>query len=70
MRARKVGDIVTVAIDINDKAQFDNTSGRSKEASAKGAFGFDLGWGGFGMADKSGSASADLDASGSADAKG
>jgi flagellar L-ring protein FlgH len=70
MRARQVGDIITVAIDINDKAQFDNTSGRSKEANAKGSFAFDLGWGGFGMADKSGSASADLSASGSADAKG
>ena len=70
MRARNVGDIITVAIDINDKAQFDNTSGRSKEANAKGTFGFDLGWGGFGMADKSGSASANLNASGSADAKG
>jgi flagellar L-ring protein precursor FlgH len=70
MRARKVGDIVTVAIDINDNAQFDNTSGRSKEGNAKGTFGFDLGWGGFGMADRSGSASADLNASGSVDAKG
>lgn len=70
MRARKVGDIITVAIDINDKAQFDNTSGRSKEASAKGSFAFDLGWGGFGLADKKGSASADLAASGSANAKG
>ena len=71
MRARNVGDIITVAIDINDKAQFDNTSGRSKEANAKGTFGFDLSWGGFGMpANKAGSASADLNASGSADAKG
>ncbi len=71
MRARQVGDIITVAIDINDKAQFDNTSGRSKEASAKGTFGFDLGWGGFGMPEaKSGQASADINASGSADAKG
>ena len=70
MRARKGGDIVTVAIDINDQAQFDNSSGRSKEANAKGTFGFDLGWGGFGMADRSGSASADISASGSADAKG
>ncbi len=70
MRARKVGDIVTVAIDINDNAQFDNTSGRSKEANAKGALGLNLGWGGFGMANRSGSASADLSASGSADAKG
>ena len=71
MRARNVGDIVTVAIDINDMAQFDNTSGRSKQANAKGTFGFDLSWGGFGMpAAKAGSASANLNASGSADAKG
>ncbi len=71
MRARNVGDIVTIAIDINDMAQFDNTSGRSKQANAKGSLGFDLGWGGFGMpAGKSGNASADLSASGSADAKG
>jgi flagellar L-ring protein precursor FlgH len=71
LRARKVGDIVTVAIDINDMAQFDNTSGRSKAANAKGNFGFNLGWGGFGMPEgKAGTASADLTASGSADAKG
>ncbi len=70
MRARKVGDIVTVTIDINDKAQFDNASGRSKQASAKGAFGLDLGWGGFGMADKAGKASADISGSAAAAAQG
>ena len=70
MRARKVGDIVTVAIDIDDKAQFDNASGRSKQASAKGSFGLDLGWGGFGMADKAGQASADISGSAAAAAQG
>ncbi len=57
LSARKVGDVVTVTIDINDKAQFDNASGRSKEAGGKGAFGIDLGFGGFGVPDQSGSAS-------------
>lgn len=71
LRARVVGDIVTVAIDINDMAQFDNTSGRSKAANAKGAFGLNLNWGGFGMPEeKAGSASADINGSSSADAKG
>ena len=70
MRASKVGDIVTVSIDINDKAQFDNTSGRSKEANAKGSFGLDLGFGGFNLGEQSASASGNLSASGSADAKG
>lgn len=70
LSARKVGDVVTVAIDINDQAQFDNASGRSKEADAKGSFGIDFGFGGFGAADQSGSASGHLDANGSLSAKG
>ena len=37
----RVGDIVTVIISINDKAQFDNTSDRSKTAASK----FDADWG-------------------------
>ena len=37
----RVGDIVTVIISINDKAQFDNTSDRSKTAASK----FDSNWG-------------------------
>jgi flagellar L-ring protein precursor FlgH len=70
LRAYKVGDVVTVTIDINDKAQFDNASGRSKEANAKGSFGLDLKFGGFGVADQSGAASGSLDAGGSLSAKG
>ena len=37
----RVGDIVTVIISINDKAQFDNTTDRSKTAASK----FDTNWG-------------------------
>jgi len=70
MRARKVGDIVTVAIDINDQAQFDNASGRSKQTDAKGSFGLDLGFGGLGIPSQSGKASGNLAANGAASAKG
>ena len=37
----RVGDIVTVIISINDKAQFDNATDRSKTAASK----FDANWG-------------------------
>jgi flagellar L-ring protein precursor FlgH len=70
LRAHKVGDIVTVTIAINDKAQFDNTSGRSKEGATKGSFAANLGFGGFGVPDQSGSASGDMNASGSTSSKG
>ena len=70
MRARNVGDIITVTIDINDKAQFANTSDRSKQADAKGTFGLDFGFGGFGAPDQSGKANGDLTASGSTSASG
>jgi flagellar L-ring protein precursor FlgH len=40
-RAKKVGDVVTVNIQIDDKAQFDNTSDRSRTSSAR--LGFDVG---------------------------
>ncbi|MFC4173065.1 flagellar basal body L-ring protein FlgH [Microvirga sp. GCM10011540] len=33
-RAKKVGDVMTVNISINDKAQFDNASDRSRKSSA------------------------------------
>ena len=70
MRARKVGDIVTITIDINDNAQFANTSDRSKQADAKGTFGIDFGFGGFSVPDQSGKANGDLTASGSTSASG
>jgi flagellar L-ring protein precursor FlgH len=70
LRARKVGDVVTVTIDINDKAQFDNASGRSKEAGAKGSFAAKIGLGGFGLGSASADASGNADASASAQSKG
>lgn len=70
LRAHKVGDIVTVSIDINDKAQFDNTSGRSKQADAKGSFAIDLGFSGFSVPEQSGEMAGNLDASGRTSAKG
>lgn len=70
LRARKVGDVVTVIIDINDKAQFDNQSGRSRERAAKGSFAASLGFGGFGVPEQGGEAAGDLDLSGSTRAKG
>ncbi|GJD52826.1 Flagellar L-ring protein [Methylobacterium crusticola] len=48
-RARNVGDVVTVSIVINDKAQFDNASDRSR--SQKSSLGFDFGYGVSGLKD-------------------
>lgn len=70
LRARKVGDVVTVSIDINDQAQFDNTSGRSKQAAAKGGFAMDLGFEGFSVPEQSGKIAGNLDSSGTVSAKG
>jgi len=70
LRARKVGDVVTVIIDIDDKAQFDNESGRSREGAAKGALKAGVAFGGFGLGSTSADASGTLDASGSASSKG
>ena len=70
LRARKVGDVVTVTIDINDEAQFDNQSDRSKEHGVAGSLAAALSFGGFGLATQSGDAAGDLDVSGSADSRG
>jgi flagellar L-ring protein precursor FlgH len=70
-RARKVGDIVTVTIDIDDKAEFENASGRSKQGKAKGSFAASLGWSGFGLEeDKFGEAAGDVDVGAEASSKG
>ncbi|WP_245930637.1 flagellar basal body L-ring protein FlgH [Methylobacterium radiodurans] len=42
-RARNVGDVITVNIAINDKAQFDNATERSRQQ--KSTLGFDFGYG-------------------------
>jgi flagellar L-ring protein precursor FlgH len=70
LRAKKLGDVLTVIIDINDKAQFDNASGRSREAGSKGSLAAALGFGGFGAADRSGKLSGSMDGSASTHSKG
>ena len=47
--ARDVGDVITVSIAINDKAQFDNASERGR--SQKSSLGFDFGYGISGLKD-------------------
>ena len=70
LRAHTAGDIVTVSIDINDQAQFDNASGRSETASAKATLAADLGFGGFAAPAASGNIGANFTGSGTASAKG
>ncbi|MBY0294422.1 MAG: flagellar basal body L-ring protein FlgH [Methylobacterium sp.] len=48
-RARTIGDVITVSILINDKAQFDNATERSR--SQKSSLGFDFGYGVSGLKD-------------------
>ncbi|MGY2047710.1 flagellar basal body L-ring protein FlgH [Methylobacterium sp. JK268] len=48
-RARTVGDVITVAISINDKAQFDNATDRSRTQAS--GVGFDFGYGVSGVKD-------------------
>jgi flagellar L-ring protein precursor FlgH len=70
LRARKVGDVVTVIIDINDKAQFDNASARSRDSGSKASLSAALGFGGFGINDQSGKANGSLDGSANTHSKG
>lgn len=61
-RARRVGDVVTVVIAIDDKAQFDNESGRSRESQSRLGLGGNFSFGGFGAENQSGSTAGGLDA--------
>lgn len=70
LRAHRVGDLVTVMIDINDKAQFDNESGRSREGGMKASAAAGLQFGGFGADPKSGDLAGSLDLKGSSSSKG
>ena len=49
-RARNIGDVITVSILIDDKAQFGNSSDRSR--SQKSSLGFDFGYGVSALSDK------------------
>jgi hypothetical protein len=62
--------VLTVLIDINDKAQFDNTSDRSREAGSKGSLSGALGFGGLGVDAQAGKGSASLDGSAETHSKG
>ena len=64
-RARNVGDVITVSIQIEDKAQFGNSSDRSR--SQKSSLGFDFGYGVSGLKD---SATADAGIRSSTETKG
>ncbi len=70
LRARNVGDVITVTIDINDKAQFDNQSDRSHQAGRTNSLTGKLTFGGFGVADKSASTDGSLDMNASSNSKG
>jgi flagellar L-ring protein FlgH len=70
LRARNVGDVITVTIDINDKAQFDNQSGRSRQAAASNGIAASLGLGGFGADKASGTIDGSLDMNASSNSKG
>jgi flagellar L-ring protein precursor FlgH len=65
LRAKKVGDVVTVTVDIDDKAQFDNATNRSRTADSSGSLA-----GAFGYGSASGKASANLDGSAKTETKG
>ncbi|WP_046866939.1 flagellar basal body L-ring protein FlgH [Microvirga massiliensis] len=69
-RAKQVGDIVTVNIQIDDKAEFENASDR--ERTSKGSLGFDYGmsfkgWGADGTADGGLRSTSSFDGRGSID---
>jgi flagellar L-ring protein FlgH len=59
-KARRVGDVLTVSISIDDRAQFDNQSDRERSSKTKGGFSANIGWSGFGFLGKSGEAAGDL----------
>jgi flagellar L-ring protein FlgH len=65
LRAKKIGDVVTVTVDIDDKAQFDNATNRSRTADSSGSLS-----GSFGVGSASGKGAAALDGSAKSETKG
>jgi len=70
-RALRIGDVVTVKVQINDKAQLDNTLNRSRDSSVglTSALDFNFGFGGAGPTG-SGKLNGNLDRTTSTDSKG
>ncbi|WP_026379052.1 flagellar basal body L-ring protein FlgH [Afifella pfennigii] len=60
-KAKSVGDVVTVIIQINDKAQFDNATERSRKSNSSLGLSAALGWAGFGLSGDAGDISGNLD---------
>ncbi len=67
-RAAKVGDVVTVIISMNDKAELDNSSERSRTSGA--GLGVDWGWGTSSGSPKSGNFGAGLNSNSESAGKG
>ncbi|MBB5751019.1 flagellar basal body L-ring protein FlgH [Prosthecomicrobium pneumaticum] len=70
IRASRVGDVLTVSIAIDDQAQFDNSTGRSRNSARKGGFDVSFGAEGFGGLGTSGSTTGDLTLNSDTEAKG
>ena len=62
--------MLTVIIDINDKAQFDNATDRSREAGSKLGLSAALGFGGFGATAQAGKGSGSMDGNAETHSKG
>ncbi|WP_245279284.1 flagellar basal body L-ring protein FlgH [Xanthobacter sp. 91] len=70
LRAAKVGDVIRVAIAIDDKAQFDNATDRSRESKSNLGFDAALTLSGFGKGANAGAGSGNLDINGDTKTKG
>ncbi len=70
LRAAKVGDVLRVSIALDDKAQFDNATDRSREAKSKLGFDTGIDLSGLGKGANAGAASGNLNISSDTETKG
>ncbi|MBS7537939.1 flagellar basal body L-ring protein FlgH [Ancylobacter lacus] len=70
VRATRVGDVLTVTIQMNDQAQFDNATERSRAAKSKAGIGLDGSASGFGWSGSDAKADANLDINSDTSTKG